>query len=59
MLENQKIGGSKELFLPEDDFQNSSTENLSKKHASFGGLDIYNGGSKTQKRIVGRIFLHF
>ena len=31
LLENQKTGGSKELFLPKNDFQNSSTKIFSKK----------------------------
>ena len=28
LLENQKIGGSKELFLPENDYKNCSAENF-------------------------------
>ena len=44
MLENQKRGSSKELFLPGNYFQNMSTENFSKKHPNFGGLEIHNGG---------------
>ena len=39
LLENQKTGGSKELFLHENDFQNSSTKNITKKHPDFGGLE--------------------
>ena len=30
ILENEKTGGSWELFLPENDFQTSSTESLLK-----------------------------
>ena len=39
LLENQKARGLKELFLPENDFQNISTENFPKKHPNFGGLE--------------------
>ena len=38
LLEIQRIGGSRELFLPENDFQNSSTKSFQKKHPNFGGL---------------------
>ena len=38
LLENQEEGGSRELFLPENDFQTSSTKNFLKKHPFFGGL---------------------
>ena len=37
LLENQKVGGSKELFLPEDDFKTCSAVNFPKNHADFGG----------------------
>ena len=39
LLENQKTGGSRELFLPENDFQTSSTKIFQKKHLDFGGLE--------------------
>ena len=39
LLLNQKAGGSKELFLPKTDFQNSSTKIFPKKHPDFGGLE--------------------
>ena len=39
LSENQKTGSSKELFLPENDFQTSSTKFFSKKHPDFGGLE--------------------
>ena len=39
MLENQKTGSSKELFLPNNDFQNSSLKMFPKKHADIGGLE--------------------
>ena len=40
LLENQKTGGSRELFLPENDFQTSSAVNFpKKKHPDFGGLE--------------------
>ena len=39
LLENQKTGGSKELFLPKSDFQNRSTKFFLKKHPDFGGLE--------------------
>ena len=35
LLENQKTGGSRELFLPEYDFQTSSTVNFPKNHPDF------------------------
>ena len=38
LLENQKIGDSRELFLPENDFQTSSIKNFPKKHPDFGRL---------------------
>ena len=38
-LENQKTGGSRELLLPENDFQTSSAVNFQKKHPDFGGLE--------------------
>ena len=40
LLLNQKAGGSKEQFLPKNDFQNSSTNIFPKKHPDFGGLEI-------------------
>ena len=36
LLENQKTRGSKALFLPKNDFQNSSTKTFRKKHPDFG-----------------------
>ena len=39
LLQIQKTGGSRELFLPENDFQTSSTVNFSKKYPDFGGLE--------------------
>ena len=38
-LENQKTS-SRELFLPENDFQNSSIVNFPKQHPEFEGLEI-------------------
>ena len=38
LLENQKTRGSKKLFLPKNDFQNSFTKNFPKKHSDIGGL---------------------
>ena len=35
-LENQKTEGSRELFLPENDFQTSSIVNFPKKYRDFG-----------------------
>ena len=35
LLENKKTGGSKELFLPENDFQNSPTNNFLKNIKIF------------------------
>ena len=35
LLENKKSGGSRELFLPENDFQTSSTVNFPKKPTRF------------------------
>ena len=37
LLENQKTEGSRELFPPENDFQNSSTKIFQKKHSDFEG----------------------
>ena len=37
LLENQKTVGSRELFPPENDFQNSSTKIFQKKHSDFEG----------------------
>ena len=39
ILENEKTGGSWELFLPENDFQTNSTESLL-KYICFGGMEI-------------------
>ena len=39
LIEYQKAGGSRELFLPENDFQTSSAVNFQKKHPDFGGLE--------------------
>ena len=48
---SKKQGDSNELFLPGNDSQNSSTENFSKIHPNFGGIEIHNGCSKTQKKL--------
>ena len=56
IVRKSKNGDSKELFLPENDSQNSSTENFSKIHPNFGGLEIHNGGSKTQKNCLQTFF---
>ena len=39
LLQNQKTGGSWELFLAENYFQTSSTVIFSKKYLDFGGLE--------------------
>ena len=39
LLENQKTGGSRDLFLPENYFQASSTKNFSKNYPDFAGLE--------------------
>ena len=39
LLENQKRGGSREPFLPENYFQTSSTKFFLKRHSDFGGLE--------------------
>ena len=39
LSQNPKTGGFRELFLPENDFQTSSTKNSPKKHVYFGGLE--------------------
>ena len=39
LLQIGKTGGSRELFMPENDFQTSSTVNFSKKYPDFGGLE--------------------
>ena len=39
LLENQKTGGSEELFLPKSDFQNRYTNFFLKKHPDSGGLE--------------------
>ena len=38
LLKNQEKGGSRELFLPENIFQTSSTKIFLKRHSFFGGL---------------------
>ena len=40
LRENQKTGGSRELFLPENNFETSSAVNFPKKHPDFEGLEI-------------------
>ena len=37
--ENQKTRGSRQLFLPENDFQTSPIKFFQKKHSDFGGLE--------------------
>ena len=39
LSENQKTGGSRVLFLHENDFQTSSTNNYLKNHLDFGELE--------------------
>ena len=39
LLENHETGGSRELFLPENNLQTSSAVDFSKKHSNFGGLE--------------------
>ena len=39
LLQNQKAGGSRELFLPEYDLQSSSIKIFPKKHPDFRGLE--------------------
>ena len=53
MLENQKTWGSEELFLPENNFQNSSTKKFPKKHPDCGGLE-----TNRRQEIQTCIFLH-
>ena len=53
LLLNQKAGGSKELFLPKTDFQNSSTKIFPKKHPDFGGLE-----TNRRHEIQSWFFLH-
>ena len=38
LLKIQKIGGSRKLFMPENDFQTCFKVNFSKKYPDFGGL---------------------
>ena len=38
-VRNKKIGGSRELLLPGNDFQTSSTANYPKKQAGLGSLE--------------------
>ena len=53
LLANQKTGGSKELFLPKSDLQNSPKKFFPKKHADFGGLQ-----TNRRHKILTRTFLH-
>ena len=39
LLENPKTGGSRELFLPKNNFKTCSTSNFPKRHEYFGGLE--------------------
>ena len=39
LLQNLKARSSRDLFLLENDFQNSSTKDFPKKHSDFGGLE--------------------
>ena len=39
LLETQKTGSSRELFLPENDCWTSSTKKFPKEHPDFGGLE--------------------
>ena len=39
LLENKKSGGCNEEFLPENNFQTSSTKHFPVKHQDFGGLE--------------------
>ena len=39
LSENPKTGGSRELFLSENDFQTSAAVNFLKKHQNFSGLE--------------------
>ena len=39
MFENQKTGGSRELFFPENDLQTSFTVNFPENLPDFGGLE--------------------
>ena len=50
LLENPKLGASRKLFLPQNDFKTSSTESFPKKHPNFGGLEM-NQIHETQTRI--------
>ena len=54
LLENPKTGGSRELFLPENDFKTCSAVKFSKKHTDFGGLETNNEDMKFKLAI----FLH-
>ena len=40
LLQIQKTGGSRELFLPKNDFKTSATVNFSQKYPEFRGLEI-------------------
>ena len=39
LLENPKIGASRDLFLPESDFKTNSTVNFPKTYTDFEGLE--------------------
>ena len=39
LSQNPKIGGFREMFVPENDFTIYSTVNFPKKHPDFGGLE--------------------
>ena len=48
LLENPKTEGSRELFLPENDFKTCYTLNFIKKHPDSGGLETnQRPGSRT------------
>ena len=50
-LENQKIGPTRDLFLPESDFKTSSPVHFPKKPRDFGDLET-NQRHETQIRII-------
>ena len=52
LLENSKTEGSRELFLPENDFKTYTLDFL-KKHSDFGGLE-----TNRRYEIQTLIFLH-
>ena len=39
LLKHPKTEGTKELFLPKNDFKNSTTLNFPKRHPDFGDLE--------------------